>query len=237
MAENSRPANRANGRGTGLRVSCLVPPKARRAAIVSGVAAVVLFWLLTAYSRREPTTVVDRIVGSWLKTGFRWASPVLQYVTVFDSTRRLMLLTAGVAAASWFVAGWRGLLFATGAPFISIAAAELVLKPLTAPRDAYSVGLAFPSGHATAATSLALVVIMLLWNDGVRRRKLAGWVRAVGTVVTGLLPLYVAVALVVLDYHRPTDVLGGALVAVVIVIAVALLLDARIVRHAFRRIP
>jgi membrane-associated phospholipid phosphatase len=62
---------------------------------------------------------------------------------------------------------------------------------------------AFPSGHATAAMSLALAAVMIArgrWRLGA---AIAGGVYAVG----------VAIALVVMRWHYPSDVIAGLLVA------------------------
>jgi membrane-associated phospholipid phosphatase len=63
--------------------------------------------------------------------------------------------------------------------------------------------VAFPSGHATAATSIALAFALV-----VPRR-----LRALAAVVGTLLVLAVGLSVLVLDWHFPSDVLGGILVA------------------------
>lgn len=91
-------------------------------------------------------------------------------------------------------------------------------------------GLAFPSGHTGGATSLALVVALLL-AAALRLRPggtavLAGVcaVGAGGAVGTGM---------VLAGSHYPTDVVGGFCTAVASVLLVAMALDAT----APRRVP
>ena len=83
-----------------------------------------------------------------------------------------------------------------------------VLKPLLAhPRGGFGefhVGAeAFPSGHATAAMSLALAAILVA---PARLRPLVALVGAGFALAVGF-------AIVSLDYHFPSDVAGGYLVA------------------------
>lgn len=84
------------------------------------------------------------------------------------------------------------------------------LKPiLAAPRDAPALGIhqvgdaAFPSGHATAAMSLALCAVLVV---GPRLRP---FVAALGA----LFAIAVGYAILTLDWHYPSDVLGGYVVA------------------------
>lgn len=107
--------------------------------------------------------------------------------------------------------------FARGYPFLGVAVAAMllganvttqILKPLLAnPRGTvgeYGVAAeAFPSGHATAAMSLALAAVMVA---PARLRPLVGSVGAVFALAVGF-------AIVSLDWHFPSDVAGGYLVA------------------------
>jgi membrane-associated phospholipid phosphatase len=63
--------------------------------------------------------------------------------------------------------------------------------------------VAFPSGHATAAASIALAFVLVV---PARLRPLAA---LAGTVLV----LAIGISVLVLDWHFPSDVLGGILVA------------------------
>lgn len=96
--------------------------------------------------------------------------------------------------------------------------AEL-LKPLMAHRHD-SVGFvtvapaSWPSGHATAATVLALCAVL------VAPPRARPWVAALGALFVGA----VSVFLLVLAWHMPSDVLGGYLLATLwVALAVAVL--------------
>ncbi|MEA2398198.1 MAG: hypothetical protein QOK25_1754 [Thermoleophilaceae bacterium] len=94
----------------------------------------------------------------------------------------------------------------------TIAGANLtthVLKPLLAHTDPFggegarSIAAAFPSGHATAAMSLALVAVI------VAPRRWRGWVSLAAAGYAAA----VGVGLIVRVDHFPSDVVGGFLVA------------------------
>jgi membrane-associated phospholipid phosphatase len=84
-----------------------------------------------------------------------------------------------------------------------------LLKPLLAHADplggeaARSLEASFPSGHATAAMSLALVAVI------VAPRRWRGWV----SVIAAGYAACVGVGLIALVAHYPSDVVGGYLVA------------------------
>lgn len=84
--------------------------------------------------------------------------------------------------------------------------------------------LAFPSGHIGVATSLALVAGLLLAS------VLAVGLWAAVALVAGLTALVtggMALCMIEVNYHYPTDILGGFCVAVSVVLGLALLLERR----------
>jgi len=121
----------------------------------------------------------------------------------------LIAMLAAVCAFALALGRRRQALAAVGV----VAGANLttqILKGLLAhPRFQPYVGYhqpwpdAFPSGHATAAASIAVALIIVA-PRGVR--PLAA---AAGVVLTGL----VGIAVIALEWHFPSDVLGGILVA------------------------
>lgn len=102
-----------------------------------------------------------------------------------------------------------GALVAVAGPGLTGALTEYLLKPLVngpeGPR-------AFPSGHTGGATSIALVVIVLVYRRW-------GWPPTVVVAPLMAVPVFfVGAALLRLDFHYPTDVLGGALLAGTVVL-------------------
>ena len=141
---------------------------------------------------REPLSSVGQV----LTHGFNPA-PFALYTAV--------LLTVAVAT--------RGLRHAAAASVLLVGAnvSSQALKPLLAhPRsigewnsiDQISAA-AFPSGHATASMSLALAAVL------VAPRAYRPLVAAVGGVVA----LAVSMSLMILNWHFPSDVVGGHLLA------------------------
>ena len=129
---------------------------------------------------------------------------------------------AGLIAVALLRRRW---LMAAIVPAILLSAnlVTQLLKPaLTDPRifDVRGVAFAYPgswpSGHSTAAMSLALCLVLVV---GPRLRPLAALAGAGYAVAVGY-------ALVVLGFHVPSDVLGGYLVAATFALAGAAALAA-----------
>lgn len=133
-----------------------------------------------------------------------------------------ILLTVGVLAAASLVTGQRRLaVVALLAPFC-VAAATTVVKPLV-DRTINGANLSFPSGHAGYASSIGVVLGLLL--VGFVRPTRVGWGAAlllVPPLVTGSV---MAVDQVVIDAHYPSDTLGGFCTALAVVLTLALALD------------
>lgn len=125
-----------------------------------------------------------------------------------DPVAQTILLLAGIA-----VALARGRRDAAVAGTVLVLGADLTThflkEALAAPRLDPLLGLrqvdanAFPSGHATAAFSMAAAWCLFV---PARHRPL---VAAIGFAAAGL----VAVSVVILHHHVPSDVVGGFLVA------------------------
>lgn len=109
---------------------------------------------------------------------------------------------------------WRdriGALVAIGGPALTGALTEYVIKPLV--NVPSPVGArAFPSGHAGGVAAVALVAVILVYR---RWRWLATLLVAPFGAFAVLL---VGEALLRLQFHYPTDVIGGVLLAAVVVL-------------------
>ncbi|HEY8640249.1 MAG TPA: phosphatase PAP2 family protein [Solirubrobacterales bacterium] len=84
---------------------------------------------------------------------------------------------------------------------VKIAAAHPRYQPILGSDQL--AGTAFPSGHATAAMSLALAAVLVAPSR---------W-RPATAIVGGAFALVISIALVIQGWHFPSDVLGGFLVA------------------------
>jgi membrane-associated phospholipid phosphatase len=159
-------------------------------------------------------------------------------VALYDFTRLdrpLVEVPARVLLAllePWFFAVWGLALVAValrqGRPRVGLAVALVLslapgsaelLKPLLAHPHAQVVPLyikaaSWPSGHATAATALALCALLVAPPE--RRRAVA--------MLGAALVVAVGCALLILAWHMPSDVLGGYLLATLwVALAVAAL--------------
>src|SRR5205085_9945502 len=98
-------------------------------------------------------------------------------------------------------------------PVTALLLTEAVAKPLVDRR--HGLSLAYPSGHATGAAAVAALALVL-------SHRWRGWRGlAVASPVALALPAVMAVALVRLDWHYPTDVVGGLAVGAATVLALA----------------
>ena len=90
--------------------------------------------------------------------------------------------------------------------------------------DTSPVGSSYPSGHTGAAVAYSAIVIVIFWHT--RRR----WIRALAVAVAALVPVCVGLARLYRGMHFLTDVIFGALLGAVSVIA-----SYMVVRHATER--
>lgn len=181
--------------------------KAPLAAWIGCAAALVLL-ALVAYgidaAQRADATLLTRFIAREGSFG-----PFAEVVAHCADPLALLALLTGACG----VALWRGRPLQAVAAIVVVAGANLttqVLKvALAHPRYQSVLGpdqlgpVAFPSGHATAATSIAIAYALV-----VPRRRLL----PVAAVGAGFV-LAVGCSIMVLAWHFPSDVLGGVLVA------------------------
>lgn len=137
------------------------------------------------------------------------------------------VMAATVVFALW-MRRWELAALAVLGPALAVALVELVGKPLV---DRHLSGyLSYPSGH-TVSTVSVLTVAMLGLVTGTRivLRVLA---LLIWLVVTGA----VMVGLVAMNYHYPTDTLGGLGLALGIVLPLAILTDVAAIRRSRSRL-
>jgi membrane-associated phospholipid phosphatase len=181
--------------------------KAPLAAWIGCAAALVLL-ALVAYgidaAQRADATLLTKFIARQDSVG-----SVAEVIAHFADPLPLVALLAGACG----IALWRGRPLEAVAAIVVVAGANLttqVLKvALAHPRYQSVLGadqlgpVAFPSGHATAATSIAIAYALVAPPD----RRLAGAAAGAGFV------LAVGCSVMVLAWHFPSDVLGGILVA------------------------
>ena len=145
-----------------------------------------------------------------------------RHITMIGGLEGLLLISFTMAAVMFWNARWRGVALAIVAPTLATSITEYVLKPWinNAPWGVNT----FPSGHATAAFSMAFVAVILVIGPStpVRRVPLRWTIAFVAVSVATA----VAIALVVAGFHFATDTVGAAGTALAVVTACALAIDA-----------
>lgn len=215
---------RARARPGALVPTGLVRPAAR-IAVAAGLLLVILggvFWHGTAPS--APDRAVARPLIGYAGRGHELA--VLRLADL-GSPVPVLFLTVCVGVLALARRRLRAVALLMLALPLASGLTEWVVKPLVH-RTKDGV-LAFPSGHAAGVFTLALVTVLVLL--GPRCGAVGAAVRAVTGAGAVLLAVAVSAALVASDFHYATDTLGGACVAVLCVVPVALGLDALAARR------
>lgn len=184
-------------------------PRTRLAADAGAVAAgaAVTVALPTTFPPDGGPTDLDRALAEPVRTALD-AHPGIYHLLVAPSNGYI-LLPLLLAATAWFAYRRRWWCAATMfvVPELTLAVNTWLLKPLwDRPLHDY---LAYPSGHTVHLVAIAATFVLL--TDSVRARLAALLVTAIA------LPL-VAVGMIGLDYHLPTDILGGTAAAVALTI-------------------
>lgn len=129
-----------------------------------------------------------------------------------------LLAAIGLASRRWEIAA-----VAVVAPGLATAVTDFVLKPLFDRR--YTGNLSYPSGHTVAAVAVLTVGVLTVASVRGRILALVVWLAVTASVATGLVGM---------DYHYPTDTLGGLAVAVGTVLPCAVLADVVVARSRRR---
>lgn len=189
--------------------------------LLAMAAVVVTLAVVTSFG---PALAVDHVVADGLHAfalGHPWFVTVLQVWT--DVFQPLTLRVILIAVAAWLL--WRRRARAGSWVLVTTVLAGLVetgMKVLIG-RDrphwtdpvSHAVGASFPSGHALTSAMACAVLLIVAWP------ALSERARRVGTVVAVAVPVITGFTRLALGVHYLTDVLGGWLIAAVIVAAMA----------------
>jgi undecaprenyl-diphosphatase len=196
-----------------------------RRRLVAGVIAVAVAGIAVLgvhYAGDYRPGWVDHAIDARIRRHLRGHLDVLHQVVSLADPASIVISCVVLAAIFFFSGRRRAALLAVAGPPVAVGFTDLVLKPAIGRR--LGDGLAFPSGHTTAAVSVALVVVVVLLGPSRPRWPAAmRWsASALAVACAGV----VAVALVGSGYHYATDTLGGLCVAAALVPAVAWVIDA-----------
>jgi membrane-associated phospholipid phosphatase len=202
----------------GARAS--LPASLRRAAVVAvGWATLVLAVLAVRYAGGtsprwfdvRADSVVDATLGGYDRP---W-----RVLVSLGGPLQVGFVATVLAAVALVLGRHRLALLAIAGPGLT-GVVTSVLKPLVG--RLLRGDFAFPSGQAGGATAFGLVAALLLISVLHVGRTSAALILAAGAVLTGGA---MALALIVRDWHYPTDTIGGFCTAVAVVLGTALLID------------
>ena len=208
-----------------LRYRAFLPRGLRvPAAVVAVLAALVVVVLGIKYAGDDSAgrvdghldQAVDALPHLRLATLASFGAPAIVVVLAF-------LIAIGCLIARW----WRAALLVLGGPGLT-GLVTTFGKPLVDRTIGHHGGLAYPSGHTGGATSLTLVVVLLVAAALQLGAPATAVVAGVCAVVAGGV---VGTGMVVRGAHYPTDVIGGFCTAVACVTLVVLVIDTALRRR------
>lgn len=209
----------------------LLPGPLRRPVALAVVAAAVTFVALAVrYAGTSTASGVDARVDSVvdpLGSAHQW---LIRHTAQLGSPPSVVVLAVVLSVTCLLLGRRRLAVLAVVGPGLTGLCTTLLKPALGRTFDGW---YAFPSGHTGGATSLGLVVGLLLISLLRPGRGGALAILATGALVVGG---GVGAAMVASNLHYPTDTLGGFCTAVIIVCGAALALDrvlgSRRPRHA-----
>lgn len=207
--------------GRTAAASCAGSLALSQARVVAAIAVVVAAGIgVLVWNPRRPGGVdawaVQALTVSWQSFPYRFASRL-------DDTMRVPGVLAGslaVVLVAWVLLRRRDAVVAA----LVVAPATVVVEQLIKLAGRRSLGLesfSYPSGRVALATSLALLLVLVLNAAAVRP-----FVRALVAVWGTVYVLSMAWARVATGQHFLTDVVGGISIGVAVTLATALVLMA-----------
>jgi membrane-associated phospholipid phosphatase len=183
-------------------------------AVVAGLAGAALLTLGLVYAGDSTGTALDETArASW-----QWLpSPWFQIAQLIDLTGELVgggLLLGALVLTFWRTGYRRAAVLAVVGTGLAVGA-TMVLKPVVG-RTINDGFLSFPSGHTATATSIALVVALVLGQRWAARAML---------LITVPAGAAMAWSQIVLNTHYATDTVGGFCTALAVVPPTAWAID------------
>jgi membrane-associated phospholipid phosphatase len=200
----------------------LLPPEARPLALaVVAVCVVVTGFLGVLVAHRNGPGWLDTGIDAGLRSALHGHPAALNRVALLGSPGPVVVMSVALVLACLLLRHWRGAVLVAVAVPTATALTEYVLKPLV---DRTLNGYqAYPSGHTTGAFVVAAVFAVLLISPPRPRLPAAG--RALLALAAFVAATATAVAMVSMGAHYSTDTVGGAAVAIAVVVATALVID------------
>ncbi len=212
------------------RGGAILPPRWRcwpsRVSLTALVGLGVLSWKLAGTSG---PTWFDASVQSWLAHRFDHDHSLFRIIACLGTPAAVLAASVSLALLCGAIRAGRAALLCFFGPPLAGALAEWLLKPLIGRR--FDGDLAFPSGHTTGAASVAVLLTVLFLPSSARGFRIAWPARAAFWLAAIAYGAGVGMALIILQAHYATDILGGIAVAVAVILTLARLLDFRAQRE------
>lgn len=192
----------ARAQRDGAAADVLIPFRCRRA--LWGLVA--LSWMVVVglgvhYAGTAHPGPLDATLTSWVRTIVGDRTAAARALTWTSAPPVVYAVIAATAIAGLRKRRWEFAALAVAGPALAVALVELAGKPLANRHLTHY--LCYPSGHtASAVSALTAALLVLAAGAGPTLRLLALAVWTTGTCA-------VALGLVAMHYHYPTDVLGG----------------------------
>lgn len=199
----------------------LLPRAARLATGILAAACATIMALIAAQVANQPEPGwLDKAVNRGIRLGRDPHSHLLSPVASLGTPLSVTVITVIVAAVCLLTRRYRGaFLVAIAVPAAGLA--EIGLKPVI--NRTIAGYLSFPSGHTMGAFSVATTIVVLL--IGPLHPPLSRRVRVLLAVAAMLIACFVSYSLIVLRMHYFTDTVGGATLAIAMVLVIALVID------------
>lgn len=208
----------------------LLPFRARRPALIIAVCCVLVtlvLGVLTAHTSHPGP--LDAAVDSWIQRTVGAHRRILQLLEEIGEPTQVALLTLAIMLGCLAARRVNGAVLTAVSVAVSVTLTEAVLKPIVS--RTLNGARVYPSGHTGLAFTLAAVIVVLLLNP--RRRLRLPLIIAIAAVAA-LVGSAVAVAMISLHFHYFTDTVGGAALAIGVVLTISFLLDTDAVRRRLR---
>ncbi|HEY7151815.1 MAG TPA: phosphatase PAP2 family protein [Solirubrobacterales bacterium] len=187
-----------------MRTSARLPLLAAAACVIAFVALLGFAYAVGPTARLDATALhgLAALRGPW-------ADPVAHLFTRLADPLPMLVMLGGIFACGWALGRRRQAIAAVALVSAANVTTQILKVALAHPRVQPALGgellgpEAFPSGHATAAMSIALAAVLV---------APARWRVGVAAIATAYV-IGVCTSLLVLVWHFPSDVLGGLLVA------------------------
>lgn len=204
----------------------LVPVRLRRPALFVALAGWLVAVLLgVLYANGRKADWFDRVLTHGLHEHVAAKGSVMAQVLVSPTTPALIYLVIAAMVVFGLVRRrWELAALAALAPGFCVLVTEVVFKPLV--NRQHGGYLSYPSGHTVSSVSAFAVAVLAVTAGWSTRRRLLAWAAWLLVVV------WLAAGLVAMDYHYPTDTIGGFCIALGVVLPGAVLVDVLSSRRA-----